>query len=69
MFRKYLEAALFSVFLLSIVLAIGYQLFRGKPHPSPEISERRLSVDLMELRDRFNNDKGKVRVVLLLSPT
>jgi len=27
------------------------------------------STDLKELRDRFNNDKGKVRLLLILSPT
>lgn len=27
------------------------------------------STDLNELRDRFNNDKGKVRLLLILSPT
>ena len=27
------------------------------------------STDLKELRDRFNTDKGKVRLLLILSPT
>ncbi len=51
----------------------------GKPHGGPECTvedaadttgpDRSYSTDLAELRMRFNADKGKARVVLLLSPT
>lgn len=51
----------------------------GKPHGGPGCTvedtaettaqNRSYSTDLTELRMRFNADKGKARVVLLLSPT
>ena len=37
--------------------------------PSPSQSPRPYSKDLGELRASFNRDKGKVRLVTLLSPT
>lgn len=42
--------------------AIGYQ--RLSPSQKSQHSN-----DLKELRTRFNRDKGKVRMLLLLSPT
>lgn len=39
------------------------------PKPSPQPSPRSYSKDMKELRARFNRDKGKVRLVTLLSPT
>ncbi len=37
--------------------------------PSPKQEPRPYSKDLAELRAAFNRDKGKVRLVTLLSPT
>lgn len=37
--------------------------------PTPSQSPRSYSKDLGELRASFNRDKGKVRLVTLLSPT
>jgi uncharacterized protein YcfL len=37
--------------------------------PTPSQSPRPFSKDLGELRASFNRDKGKVRLVTLLSPT
>lgn len=34
-----------------------------------EATSRRYSKDLKELRARFNGDRGKVRLLMLLSPT
>jgi predicted small secreted protein len=39
------------------------------PTPTPSQSAPRYSTDLDELRASFNRDKGKVRLVTLLSPT
>ena len=46
---------------LGIVLfVLGLSVFTGgKPY----------STDLVDLRQQFNNDKGKVRLLMLLSPT
>jgi len=33
------------------------------------VDDRQYSTDLKKLRDKFNQDKGKVRLILLLSPT
>ena len=38
----------------------------NKPNSPPKLS---YTTDLKELRDRFNQDKGKVRLLLILSPT
>jgi hypothetical protein len=69
--RNYLEPALLGVVLLAIVVAAGHQFFRGKSQPLAEMkmSDQHYSTDLKELRDLFNKEKGKVRLVLLLSPT
>jgi len=39
------------------------------PTPTPSQQSPRYSTDLDELRASFNRDKGKVRLVTLLSPT
>jgi len=39
------------------------------PTPTPNQPSPRYSTDLDELRASFNRDKGKVRLVTLLSPT
>lgn len=41
----------------------------ASPTPTPNQGPRPYSKDLAELRAQFNRDKGKVRLVTLLSPT
>lgn len=41
----------------------------SEPTPSPAPQPRPYSKNLEELRAAFNRDKGKVRLVTLLSPT
>lgn len=58
--RKYLWPTCLVVALAALVL-LGSFLFAGKG--------REYSSDLNQLRAQFNQDKGKVRLLLLLSPT
>jgi hypothetical protein len=45
---------------VAILLVLGLSLFTGgKPY----------STDLQDLKNQFNADNGKVRVLMLLSPT
>jgi hypothetical protein len=57
--RKYIKILLAAVVVLGIAGLIGYQFTGGKEY----------STNMNELRAQFNRDKGKVRLVLLLSPT
>ena len=41
----------------------------ASPTPTTDQQPRQYSKDLGELRAQFNRDKGKVRLVTLLSPT
>ncbi len=48
----------------------GQKMTEAKPQPAtPNTEPRPYSKDLAELRALFNRDKGKVRLVTLLSPT
>ena len=78
--RKYLEPALLGVVLLAIIALAVYPYLRRSsdssavttPAPaSPDVAndKRHYSTNIKELCDRFNQDKGKVRLLLLLSPT
>ena len=73
--RKYLEPALLGVVLLAIIVLVAYPYMRGSKVALTEMNdntkadERHYSTDLKELHDKFNQDKGKVRLILLLSPT
>lgn len=79
--RKLLEPALLGMILLAIISLALYPYVRGRKSVSSETSGKQLSAstkdlrdeqyskDITELRDRFNHDKGKVRLLLLLSPT
>ena len=58
--RKYLWLALLVGGFLAFVF-LGEFVFTG--------SGREYSSDLNQLRAQFNQDKGKVRLLLLLSPT
>ena len=49
--------------------ANGGQVKMSEPTPSPSPQPRPYSTNLDELRAAFNRDKGKVRLVTLLSPT
>lgn len=62
--HKY-EAIILGVLLLGLMAFVAYQFISG--NKSPE--QASYSTDLEKLRNDFNADKGKVRLVLLLSPT
>jgi len=72
--KRRLEATLLGLILLAIVALAAYPYLRTKNNsPGKDVSHRvndkGYSADMKELRDKFNQDKGKVRLVLLLSPT
>lgn len=51
---------LIPVALGIVLVGLGLSVFTGgKPY----------STDLADLRKQFNNDRGKVRLLMLLSPT
>ncbi|MCC7308961.1 MAG: hypothetical protein IT173_15465 [Acidobacteria bacterium] len=59
MTRKRIVLIAASVLLLALAGLIAYQFTGGKPYSS----------DMNALRAQFNADKGKVRLLVLLSPT
>ena len=59
--RKKLWLALLVIAVAAAVLWLEPYLFTGKARP--------YSSDLNELRAQFNQDKGRVRLLMLLSPT
>lgn len=61
--RKY-EAIILGVLLLGLAVFVGY-LFIGGNRASEQAN---YSTALEKLKADFNADKGKVRLVLLLSP-
>lgn len=71
--RRYLEPVLFGGVLLGIVALASYPYLRTRKAAAPMItsatSDKRYSTDVKELQTRFNQDKGKVRLILLLSPS
>ena len=72
--RKYLEPALLGLVLLGVIALAVYPYLRGgggtpPPAPAEVMSDKKYSTDLHQLREKFNQDKGKVRLLLLLSPT
>ncbi len=73
--RNYIEPAVLGVVLLTTILLAAYPYLRGSKAATTEmndntkVDDRHYSTDLKMLRDRFNQDKGKVRLILLLSPT
>ena len=60
-----IEAVVLGVLLLGLAVFAGYQFMSGKNQSEPV----NYSTDLQKLKNDFNIDKGKVRLVLLLSPT
>jgi hypothetical protein len=61
--KRFVGAITLGVLVALLALAGGCSKKASAP---PKLS---YSTDLKELRDRFNNDKGKVRLLLILSPT
>ena len=71
---KYPEALMLSLGLAWVFAApsrIQSGLITGHALAAPTliVNERNYSTDMNVLRARFNEDKGKVRLLLLLSPT
>ncbi|HSS21228.1 MAG TPA: hypothetical protein VLL54_14235 [Pyrinomonadaceae bacterium] len=62
--KRFLHRAGLGVLVLTSLLFVGACTKKSGSPPKASYSS-----DLNELRDRFNNDKGKVRVLLILSPT
>lgn len=64
---------LVAILLASAVVASACTSVRSPPAGEPSGAATSVRVtslrDLSELRDRFNEDAGEVRLVLLLSPT
>lgn len=59
MTRKRIILIVAGVLLFSLAGLVVYQFTGGKPYSS----------DMHALRAQFNADKGKVRLLVLLSPT
>lgn len=60
-----IEVTVLGVLLLGLIAFVGYEFMSGKKQ-SESVN---YSSDLQKLKNDFNADKGKVRLVLLLSPT
>lgn len=63
--KRKIEAIVLGVLLLGLIAFVGYQFMSGKN----QTEQMNYSTDLQKLKNDFNADKGKVRLVLLLSPT
>lgn len=59
MTRKRMVLIVAGVLLLALAGLVAYQFTGGKPYSS----------DMNALRAQFNADKGRVRLLVLLSPT
>ena len=66
--RKYLQRI---VLLLGIVAVVSNPYLQsGERVVSSAVKDQKpYSTNMKELRTRFNKDKGKVRLLMLLSPT
>jgi len=70
MTRRQTLGAIFVAVLLAVLVGFGgLRHYRSSPSQTSAHSGDLHSSDLNELRARFNRDKGKVRMLLLLSPT
>lgn len=67
--NRYLKAAAFALLLLCVVALVVYPYLQKRGSKPASMPEKHYSTDLNELRTRFTQDKGKVRMLLLLSPT
>jgi hypothetical protein len=63
--NRKIEAGILGVLLLGLLIFVGYQFMSG----NKTTEQMSYSTDLQKLKSDFNADKGKVRLVLLLSPT
>ena len=61
------EPLLLGLLLLGLAVFVAFTLLRDYFPSSGQQSG--YSTSLSELRERFNGDRGKVRLLLLLSPT
>lgn len=61
--KRKIEAIILGVLLLGLLIFVGYLFMSGKTE------QANYSADLEKLRTDFNADRGKVRLLLLLSPT
>ncbi len=61
--QRLLLASIFGV-LIAVLAFAGERVYRSSP-----THKTGYSTDLKELRARFNTDKAKVRLLMLLSPT
>ena len=61
------EPLILGLLLVALAGFVAFTLLRDL-FPSSD-QQSRYSTGLSELRERFNQDRGKVRLVLLLSPT
>ncbi|MEP6850491.1 MAG: hypothetical protein ABI999_16660 [Acidobacteriota bacterium] len=57
--RKHVKWLVAMVALLAFGGVVAYQFTGGKPY----------STDMSVLRSQFNNDKGKIRLLVLMAPT
>lgn len=72
--KRRLEATVLGLILIAIVALAAYPYLRTKSNSqskdvSEKVNDKGYSTDMKELKAKFNRDKGKVRLVLLLSPT
>jgi hypothetical protein len=63
--NRKIEAGILGILLLGLLIFVGYQFMSG----NKTTEQMNYSTDLQKLKSDFNADKGKVRLVLLLSPT
>jgi hypothetical protein len=63
--KRKIEAVILGVLLLGLAAFVGYLFIGG----NKTTEQANYSADLEKLRADFNADKGKVRLVVLLSPT
>jgi predicted negative regulator of RcsB-dependent stress response len=63
--NRKIEAGILGVLLLGLLIFVGYQFMSS----NKTTEQMNYSTDLQKLKSDFNADKGKVRLVLLLSPT
>ncbi len=62
--KRFVGAIRFGVLLIGLLVFAGNRFYKSSPK-----QKSGYSTDLNELRARFNADKGKVRLLMLLAPT
>ena len=60
-----IEAVILGFLLLGLAAFLGYQFMSG----NKQSGQVNYSTNLQKLKNDFNANKGKVRLLLLLSPT